>query len=286
MKIMGQLILTGLSEDQEMRMNLLCATTRNKRDITKLMRELPTLNRSGNTVFGEFGAEGEYLIPNIRYFMELLPVMPKYQLPDKCLEVEGFDHTMKIHTAEEDQGILPAGCPCAKLPFRFVHRQNKFGTCMVWDGQTDCDDPFGAALWLAYVLEKMGEKFVGGKMAYIRNKTLTTITVGEDGELSVEGKPGSTIRKKDYEEPYPELSPKPARYAIIYDAEILRNTERFTGSNVNDEDAIYDDSLWELEEGMAGFAGTVPAFSEDEALEIAAKQFKCKKKHLTVFKLA
>lgn len=286
MKIMGQLLLTGLSEDQEMRMNLLCASTRNKRNVVQLMRELPTLNRSSNTVFGEFGAEGEYIIPNIRYFMDLLPVMPEYRLPDQCLEIEGFDLTMENHTDPEDHGVLPAGCPCAKLPFRFGHRQYGFGTCMVWDGLTDCDDPYGAALWLEDVLGKMGEKFVGGKMAYIKDGTLVTITVGEDGELFVEGKPGNTIRKEDYEEPYPELNPKPSRYAVLYDAEILRNTERFTGSNVNSEDAVYDDSLWELEEGMSGYAGIVPAFSEDEALENAAEQFKCDKKHLTVLKLA
>ena len=286
MKILGQLLLSELSHEEEMKLNLLCVCARSKRNMDKLLKELPSLSPADNTVFGEFGADGEYLIPDVSYFMELLPILPQHRLTDRVMEINRFEQNLDQHTAAEDLFKLPAGCPCAAMPFRFAHHKDAHNSCMVWDGKTDVDDPYAAAVWLANVVQHMGLHFVAGKMSYISNKIIYTITVDKDGNLGITGKPGQTIKKKDFDVFYSELSPVPSHYAVIFAPEILRNCERFTGRNVNDEEAIYDDSLWELDENMSGYAGIVEAFSEDEALKVAAKQFKCKAEYLTVLKLA
>lgn len=61
-------------------------------------------------------------------------------------------------------------------------------------------------------------------------------------------------------------------YVVLYRMDVVRNTEIFTGTDINDEEAIYDDSLWELDESAEVFIGIYQGENEREVRERAAAE--------------
>lgn len=274
MEIRGQIRIHRLSELNTLKLNLWFGMRHCRYDMETVTHDMvELLDEIDNSLFGEYGQHGEFLIPSVKWHRKLATAGIDYMDSD---DMRYFQKRL-----ENAMFIIPANIreysnPCGSqlyYDFRIVSPAGDEYSYLVWNGREKVFFHKEAFEYLHSFLSRLKSGFVEGKMARLDYGEVETVTV-DGGIIKIERKGQEEIQEgKDYIVYVPGQEPPKNVYVVCYRKDAVRNQEVFTGKEeeFEDESLIYDDDLWE-EVDFPLYLGIVHAYDCYSARQEVAKK--------------
>lgn len=176
-KVSGQLRLTRMNDRDVTALNLFFAIRHYKHPHIDQMVDMLGYNITpeDNTLFGEYGEDGEFLIPSICRHAALERINPAAKEWIRSDDVEAHEALCEEHLkiaqsveyfAKNINGT-PGSCPLLWLNYRVWNPEGDQYTYLTWDRGEKTYDVYWALLYISTILERMNPDyhFIEGSMA-------------------------------------------------------------------------------------------------------------------------
>lgn len=173
--IVGQLRISRMSKREIAAMNLFFGIRHHKHIVNDLKANYG-ITEEDNTLFGEFGEDGEYIIPSISRYLQLLDVSPHLYdaitTQDMDIHESDAEKSLRSCFAKDPDKIStyyssPAGqCPQLYLNFHiYNHHSDPDYSYLIWNGiEKNNYDLKRAICYIECILERMGYTIEAGVM--------------------------------------------------------------------------------------------------------------------------
>ncbi len=253
MEIRGQFQIIRLSEQDTLKLNLWLKMRHcqyNMDTVTRNMADI--LDMEDNTLFGEYGEHGEFLIPSVRQHEKLEKLEIEVEHSDELRYFQRrLEKAMLVDSNDWEAYSTPCG-PHLYYDFQVVSPGGEEYSYLFWAGGEKTSFSKETFEYLDKILVQMGSGFLEGRMSKMDYGEVSTVSIYSDGigpdPIVFEEKKQEDIRvEEDYILYWDGCEPPKTAYAVYYRSDAVRNQEVFIGTEemLKDGTAVYDDQNWE-----------------------------------------
>ena len=283
MEIRGQFKLKRLSERNTLKLNLFMNMRRCKYDMSLLVPSRALgLSLRDNTLWGEYGDDGEFLIPSVKHHKKMLELgMEPYN--SDCTRMFEEELCRQMICADDMLPLknysVPSG-PQLYFDYRVYSPEGDKYSYLAWAGGDKSSFTVQTFEYLDGILRRMKSRIIDGRMARFDYGDLEVISAEMCGFMYGR-RSAARLQKGDYTLYLPGVEPAKSRFAVSWYVAAVRNTEVFTGteSELEDERIRQDDTNW-ASWGMPLYLGVFGAYDCYGARQAAADKYGKPMEHL------